>query len=72
MRPLSVAYFLLKGFNPDRVLDCVRLSIEEFQSGRAGLLPADYAIDSTSWRVLKLIIGNTGLSNLWDGINAKT
>ena len=33
--------------------------------------PDDYTIENTSWRVLKLIIGNTGLSNKWSGIVSK-
>ncbi len=32
-------------------------------------IPADYMIKDTSWRVLKLILGNAGLSNRWWGIN---
>jgi len=28
----------------------------------------DYQIEDTSWRVAKLITGNTKLSNLWNGI----
>lgn len=31
----------------------------------------DYSIPDTSWRVLKLILGNTRLSNRWNGINEK-
>jgi len=31
----------------------------------------DYTITITSWRVLKLIMGNTKLSNLWHGVNRK-
>ncbi len=31
-------------------------------------IPADYQITNTSWRVLKLILGNTKLSNKWWGI----
>lgn len=46
-------------------------------AGRAGLenlrhlrsIPVDYTITDTSWRVLKLILGNTKLSNKWWGIN---
>ena len=30
----------------------------------------DYSITDTSWRVLKLILGNTGLSNIWNGVKA--
>ena len=32
-------------------------------------IPVDYSITNTSWRVLKLILGNTKLSNKWWGIN---
>jgi len=32
-------------------------------------IPTDYTINNTSWRVLKLILGNTKLSNKWWGIN---
>lgn len=32
--------------------------------------PADYMITDTSWRVLKLILGNARLSNKWWGIKA--
>ncbi len=31
-------------------------------------VPPDYTITNTSWRVLKLIQGNAGLSNIWHGI----
>jgi UDP-N-acetylglucosamine 2-epimerase (non-hydrolysing) len=59
---------ILTGFNPEIVLDSIRLSIDEQKAGVPGDIPADYNIKNTSWRVLKLIMGNTGLSNLWDGI----
>ena len=32
-------------------------------------IPEEYKIKNTSWRVLKLILGNTKLSNIWSGIN---
>ena len=60
---------ILTGFDPEIVLDAVRLSIVQHQSGIANPIPEDYNINNTSWRVLKLILGNTRLSNLWHGIN---
>ena len=60
---------ILTGFNPEIVLDSVRLSIAQHKSTITNQLPEDYSISNTSWRVLKLIMGNTGLSNLWHGIN---
>jgi len=59
---------ILTGLDPEIVLGAVRLSVSQLQSGIANPIPEDYNIDNTSWRVLKLIMGNTGLSNLWHGI----
>jgi UDP-N-acetylglucosamine 2-epimerase (non-hydrolysing) len=35
------------------------------------IIPTDYTITNTSWRVLKLILGNTKLSNKWWGVETK-
>jgi UDP-N-acetyl-L-fucosamine synthase len=60
---------ILTGFDPQTVLDSVRLSIFEHQNkGRYQEIAKDYNIANTSWRVLKLIIGNAKLSNIWHGI----
>ena len=59
---------ILTGFEPQVVLDSVRLIIEEHKKGRYTNIAGDYLITNTSWRTLKLIMGNTSLSNLWDGI----
>jgi UDP-N-acetylglucosamine 2-epimerase (non-hydrolysing) len=60
---------ILSGFDPQTVLDSIRLTIEEHKiNGKYKKIADDYTINNTSWRVLKLIMGNTGLSNLWHGI----
>jgi UDP-N-acetyl-L-fucosamine synthase len=59
---------ILTGFDPEIVLDSVRLSVTEHSSESKSPLPTDYNIDNTSWRTLKLIMGNTRLSNKWHGI----
>ena len=60
---------ILTGFDPDIILDSISLVIKE-QSDRAVFsIPQDYQIEDTSWRVIKLIIGNSKLSNLWNGIS---
>jgi UDP-N-acetyl-L-fucosamine synthase len=61
---------ILTGFDPDIVLDSVKLAIDEHKRGLTNQIPEDYKITNTSWRVLKLIMGNTGLSNLWHGIKS--
>ena len=60
---------ILTGFEPQRVLDAVNMVIEEHAEQSYQQIPNDYQISNTSWRVLKLVQGNAGLSNLWHGIN---
>jgi len=59
---------ILSGFDPDVIMNSVKLVIEEHNAGKYKSIPGDYTIENTSWRVLKLIMGNTKLSNRWDGI----
>ncbi len=59
---------VLTGFNSDVVLNSVSLVINEHKAGAYKQIPAEYRIENTSWRVLKLIMGNAGLSNDWWGI----
>jgi UDP-N-acetylglucosamine 2-epimerase (non-hydrolysing) len=60
---------ILTGFDPDVVLSSIRAVVTEFGiTGGYQNIAADYTIDNTSWRVLKLILGNTGLSNMWWGV----
>jgi UDP-N-acetylglucosamine 2-epimerase (non-hydrolysing) len=64
---------ILTGFEPEIVLSSVRTVIEEHEQSTSAPFssPADYAIANTSWRVLKLILGNTKLSNKWWGVETK-
>lgn len=59
---------ILTGFEPDIILNAISLSINENKDRKVKSVPEDYQIEDTSWRVLKLIMGNTKLSNLWNGI----
>ncbi len=60
---------ILTGFDPSVVISSIRLVIRQFkENGKYKEIPQDYSIQNTSWRVLKLISGNTRLSNLWHGI----
>ncbi|MEO6837237.1 MAG: UDP-N-acetylglucosamine 2-epimerase (non-hydrolyzing) [Ginsengibacter sp.] len=60
---------ILTGFDSSIVLDSIAFAIKERQNRKSKNIPADYDISDTSWRVLKLIMGNTKLSNKWWGIN---
>ena len=60
---------ILSGFDPGIVLNSITTVIAEFEvTGGYRHIADDYTIDNTSWRVLKLILGNTGLSNRWWGV----
>ena len=61
---------ILTGFEPDVVLNAIETVIDEHQSPITNhQSPLEYKIENTSWRVVKLILGNTKLSNKWWGIN---
>ena len=60
---------ILTGFDTNVVRESIRIVIAEESMRSKRSVPADYQIEDTSWRVLKLIIDNTGLSNKWHGIN---
>jgi UDP-N-acetyl-L-fucosamine synthase len=60
---------ILTGFDPDVVLNSIKAVVTEFEmTGGYQKIADDYTIENTSWRVLKLILGNTGLSNKWWGV----
>jgi UDP-N-acetyl-L-fucosamine synthase len=59
---------ILTGFDPDIILNSISLSIKEKTERKVKSVPDDYQIIDTSWRVVKLILGNTKLSNKWWGI----
>jgi UDP-N-acetylglucosamine 2-epimerase (non-hydrolysing) len=60
---------ILSGFDPDIVLGAINSVIEEHKQGNYKAIPNEYQIENTSWRILKLILGNANLSNKWWGIN---
>ncbi|HUW04639.1 MAG TPA: UDP-N-acetylglucosamine 2-epimerase (non-hydrolyzing) [Williamwhitmania sp.] len=59
---------ILSGFDPQVVLDSIALAVEEHKRGGYKNIAEDYLVENTSWRVLKLIMGNAKLSNRWHGI----
>ena len=60
---------ILTGFEPDIVLNAIEATISHYSLPvTRHSLPDDYQITNTSWRVLKLILGNAGLSNTWWGV----
>ena len=64
----DVGTIILTGFNPQIVLDSIRVVVNENIVRKYSVIAQDYTIRDTSWRVLKLILGNTKLSNMWWGV----
>lgn len=62
---------ILTGFDADVILNSIHTVVEEQKLGVYKEIPSEYQILNTSWRVLKLIMGNAKLSNKWWGINEK-
>ncbi len=60
---------ILSGFDLNVVMQAIHTTISEHEKIKYEQIPEEYKIKNTSWRVLKLIIGNTKLSNKWWGIN---
>ena len=60
---------ILTGFDASIILNSITLAIKEKETNKFKSIPQDYDINDTSWRVVKLIMGNTKLSNKWWGIN---
>jgi UDP-N-acetylglucosamine 2-epimerase len=58
----------LTGLDKKAVLNCIHTAIQEHQQRKYVNNIYEYGIPDTSWRVMKLILGNTGLSNKWNGI----
>jgi len=59
---------ILTGFDLQTVVDSINLSIEENKRKLNRKIAEDYTVTNTSYRVVKLIIGNAKLSNKWWGI----
>jgi len=63
---------ILTGFDTDVVLQSITAITREYEGKQCYThIPQEYQIANTSWRVLKLIIGNSKLSNKWAGIPDK-
>lgn len=58
---------ILTGFDPEVVLQSVTFVTTDRKHYSNASIPYEYQISDTSRRVLKLILGNTKLSNIWNG-----
>ena len=59
---------ILSGLNPETVLPAIDLAIAEHNLNVLKQIPNEYEVPNVSWRVIKLIMGVTQLSNKWYGV----
>lgn len=71
---MDTGNIIVTGLDPEAIASGVEAAIALHQDrrlrGAAPVIPADYQIDNTSDRVIKLVLGLSRLSNGWDGIRA--
>ena len=67
---MDTGSIVVTGLDADVMVNAVRLQMSDDIRSRPVTIPADYQIENTSERVLKLILGTAKLSNQWDGINS--
>lgn len=69
---MDTGNIIVTGLDPDAIASGVEAAIALHEDrrarGAAPVIPADYQIDNTSDRVIKLVLGLSRLSNSWDGI----
>lgn len=61
---------ILSGIEKHDVANAVSLTIREFEMNQGYTqIASDYEIENTSWRVLKLLLGNAGLNKKWNNLH---
>ena len=55
---------------PDRIMDCVEVVVDQFEAGNFATPPAEYQVDNCSQRVIQLILGTAKLAHRWQGIDS--
>jgi UDP-N-acetylglucosamine 2-epimerase len=67
---LDAGSIILTGLNPDIVISAVDLVVKEDELYVNREIPAEYKVENTSLRVLKLILGTAKLTNRWRNLES--
>lgn len=65
---MDTGSIVVTGLDADVICAAARLQMSDDIRSRPVTVPADYQIENTSERVVKLILGLSKLSNLWNGV----
>jgi len=65
---LDAGTIIMTGLEPEVIVSAIRMQISDDNKKMPRRIPADYEIENTSFRVVKLIMGTSKLSHIWDNI----
>jgi UDP-N-acetylglucosamine 2-epimerase len=65
---LDAGTIVMTGFEPEIVVSAIKMQISDDNKKMPRRIPPDYEIENTSYRVVKLIMGTTKLSHIWNNI----
>ncbi len=65
---LDAGTIAITGLDPETIVGSIRVQTSDDSKKMSWRIPADYEIDNTSHRVVKLITGTYKLSHIWDNI----
>ncbi len=65
---MDTGSIIVTGLDADTMIDAIKIQTSADITARAVEVPADYKIDNTSVRVLKLIVGLAKLNSIWENL----
>ena len=65
---LDAGTIVMTGLEPEVIVSAIKMQISQENRAKKVRIPYEYEIDNVSFRVVKLIIGTSKLSHLWDNI----
>jgi UDP-N-acetylglucosamine 2-epimerase (non-hydrolysing) len=65
---MDAGTIVMTGLEPEVIVAAIRMQTSEDNKKMPRRIPADYEIENTSYRVVKLIMGTYKLSHIWDNI----
>lgn len=66
---MDTGAIIITGLKSDVISLGVKQAVEDYRAGKSVVVPADYQIENTSQRVVRLIIGTAGLNARWHGLD---
>jgi UDP-N-acetyl-L-fucosamine synthase len=65
---MDAGTIIMTGLEPEVIVSAIKMQISEDNKKMPRRIPLDYEIENTSYRVVKLIMGTSRLSHIWDNI----